>query len=94
MKVSEFNQGTSYNGILPTRPDMSEDKVLIRKLKMYSILFFILFILFLITTIIVSVILGINIKNEQDLEDQLETCIKMRDSFFFKSKDPSQIIDT
>ena len=65
-----------------------------RKLKMYSILFFILFILFLITTIIVSVILGINIKNEQDLEDQLETCIKMRDSFFFKSKDPSQIIDT
>uniref|UniRef100_A0A1I7UNH1 Col_cuticle_N domain-containing protein n=1 Tax=Caenorhabditis tropicalis TaxID=1561998 RepID=A0A1I7UNH1_9PELO len=88
MKVSEFNQGTSYNGILPTRPDMSEDKVLIRKLKMYSILFFVLFILFLITTIIVSVILGINIKNEQMLEEELETCVKLRDSFFFKSHDP------
>ncbi|PIC35741.1 hypothetical protein B9Z55_015002 [Caenorhabditis nigoni] len=175
MKVSEFNHGTSYNGILPTRPDMSEDKVLIRrpqtadrpgadrqsteetdrsarsawsaklpdrteallpciqylqigrlpadpepteltdrsarsarsatsavgrlkmppkmsfsrKLKMYSILFFVLFILFLITTIIVSVILGINIKAEQDLEDQLEKCIEMRDQFFFKSNDHS-----
>lgn len=30
MKISEFNNGSSYNGILPTRPDMSEDKVLIR----------------------------------------------------------------
>ncbi|CAE17935.1 SEA domain-containing protein [Caenorhabditis elegans] len=88
MKVSEFNSGSSYNGILPTRPDMSEDKVLIRKLKMYSIMFFVLFILFLITTIIVSVILGINIKTEQNLEDQLEACIEVRDAFFLKSHDP------
>ncbi|CAI2351115.1 unnamed protein product [Caenorhabditis sp. 36 PRJEB53466] len=88
MKVSEFNNGTSYNGILPTRPDMSEDKVLIRKYKMYSILFFILFVLFLITTIIVSVILGINIKAEHRMEDDLEECIKLRDTFLFKSNDP------
>ncbi|CAL2041226.1 hypothetical protein CAEBREN_11211 [Caenorhabditis brenneri] len=87
MKVSEFNQGTSYNGILPTRPDMSADKVLIRKLKMYTILFFILFVLFLLTTIVVAVILGINIKNEQMLEEELESCVKLRDSFFFKSHD-------
>uniref|UniRef100_A0A8R1I8I7 Uncharacterized protein n=1 Tax=Caenorhabditis japonica TaxID=281687 RepID=A0A8R1I8I7_CAEJA len=85
MKVSDFNNGSSYNGILPTRPDMSEDKVLIRKYKMYSILFFVLFVLFLITTIVISVILGINIKSEHYLEEELETCIQMRDAFFLKS---------
>ncbi|CAB3406815.1 unnamed protein product [Caenorhabditis bovis] len=83
MKVTDFNKGTTYNGILPRRPDMSEEKVTIRKYKMYCILFFILFVLFLITTVIVSVILGINIKHEQYLEDQLEGCMEMRDSFIY-----------
>lgn len=55
---------------------------------MYSILFFILFVLFLVTTIIVSVILGFNIKSEQNLEEQLELCVKARDAFLYKSIDP------
>ncbi|CAI5448630.1 unnamed protein product [Caenorhabditis angaria] len=74
-RVNEFHRGTTYNGFLPVRPDMSEEAVLIRKYKMYSILFLVLALVFFISTIVISIILGINVKSIHYLEDQLEICI-------------------